>query len=148
MQRLLTAIALAAASITAPALAADFGVSISVGEPGFYGQLDVGNYGRPTLINTRPVTITRDRHGGAREPVYLRVPADHSRNWKRYCSQYDACGRPVYFVRDDWYSNVYAPRYREDHRDRRDEHDNRGDRHDDHDRNDRDGRDDHDRGGR
>ncbi len=148
MQRLLTALALAAASITTPALAADVGVSITVGEPGFYGQLDVGNYGRPTVINTRPVTIAKDRHGGSLGPVYLRVPADHSRNWKRYCSRYDACNRPVYFVRDDWYSNVYAPRYREDHRDRRDEHDNRGDRHDDHDRNDRNDRDDRGHDGR
>ena len=140
MKQLLTAMALAAAWMSAPALAADVDVSINVGEPGFYGQIDVGNYGRPALVNARPVTVARDRSGGSREPMYLRVPADHSRNWKRYCSRYDACGRPVYFVRDDWYNRVYAPRYREDHREgRRDEHDNRGDRHD----NDRNDRDDH-----
>ena len=144
MKQLLTTMALTAASIAAPALAADVDVSITLGEPGFYGPIDRGNYGRPSVINTRPVTITRDRYG-SREPMYLRVPADHSRNWKQHCSRYDACGRPVYFVRDDWYNNVYAPRYRQDHRDgRHDEHDNRGDRHD----NDRDDRDDRGRGGR
>jgi hypothetical protein len=144
MKRLLTAIALAAASITAPAFAAGVGLSITLGEPGFYGQIDVGNYGRPTVIYSRPVTITRSRYGAPGEPLYLRVPTAQSRNWKRYCSEYNACARPVYFVRDDWYNTVYAPRYREDHREgRRDEHDNRGDRHDNDDRNDRD---DHDRG--
>jgi len=47
----------------------------------------------------------------------LRVPPGHQKNWKRYCGRYEACGRPVYFVRDDWYNNVYAPQYRERHRD-------------------------------
>jgi hypothetical protein len=152
MKRLLTAMALAAASITAPALAAEFGVSVAVGEPGFYGQIDVGNYGRPAVIYSRPITITRGRYGTSLEPLYLRVPQGHSRDWKRYCGRYDACGRPVYFVRNDWYSNVYAPRYREDHRegrrDYRDDRDNRGDRRDNDDRNDRDDRDDRGRGGR
>ena len=149
MKRLLTAIALAAASITAPALAAEVGLSITLGEPGFYGQIDVGNYGRPTVIYSRPITIARSRYGAAGEALYLRVPTAQSRNWKRYCSGYNACSRPVYFVRDDWYNNVYAPRYREDHREgRRDDHDNRGDRRDNGDRNDRDDRDDRGRGGR
>ena len=153
MKRLLTAIALAAASITAPAFAAEVGVSIIVGEPGFYGQLDVGGYGRPPVIYSRPITITRSRYGASREPLYLRVPQGHSRDWKRYCSRYDACGRPVYFVRNDWYSNVYAPRYRDEHRGR-DYRDNRDERHDNDDRNDRnhrddrDNRDNRDRGGR
>jgi hypothetical protein len=34
--------------------------------------------------------------------VYLRVPPGHRRNWSRFCGRYDACGRPVLFVRDDW----------------------------------------------
>jgi hypothetical protein len=149
MKRLLTAIALAAASITAPAFAAEVGVSIIVGEPGFYGQLDIGGYGRPPVIYSRPITITRARYGASREPLYLRVPQGHSRDWKRYCGRYDACGRPVYFVRDDWYQNTYAPRYRDNHReDRHDDRDNRDDRHDNDNRNDRDDRDDRGRGGR
>jgi hypothetical protein len=136
MKRLLTAMALAAASITAPAFAADVGVSITLGEPGFYGRLDLGNYGRPPVIYSRPVTITRGRYGTSFEPLYLRVPQGHSRDWKRYCGRYDACGRPVYFVRDDWYKNTYAPRYRDDHRDRHD-NDNRNDRDDRNDHEDR-----------
>jgi hypothetical protein len=142
MKRLLTAMAMATASITAPAFAADVGVSITIGEPGFYGQLDLGNYGRPPVIYSRPVTITRGRYGTSLEPLYLRVPQGHSRDWKRYCGRYDACGRPVYFVRDDWYRNTYAPRYRDDHREVH--RDNRDDRHDNDNRNDRDDRNEHD----
>jgi hypothetical protein len=41
MERFLIA---AAATVTAPALAADVGVSVSIGQPGFYGQLDIGDY--------------------------------------------------------------------------------------------------------
>jgi len=117
-----------------PALAADVGVSISIGQPGFYGRIDLGSFPQPEVVYSEPVIIERTRV--IHEPLYLRVPPGHQKNWKRYCGRYEACGRPVYFVRDDWYNNVYAPQYRERHRD----HDDHG--HDDHDR----GHDDHDRG--
>jgi len=147
MKPIFAALALAAASITAPALAADIGVSISIGDPGYYGELELGNYGRPTLLRSHPITIERTRSGPVREPLYLRVPAAQSRDWKRYCGRYNACSRPVYFVRDDWYNNVYAPHYRNDHRhDDHDHHDNRDDRRDHDDRHDHDDRDDHGRG--
>lgn len=116
-----------AVMIATPALGADVGVSISIGQPGFYGQLDLGNYSRPPVLYSRPIIIQRAPRGVIREPLYLRVPPGHSRNWRRYCSRYDACGRPVYFVRNDWYNNVYAPRYREQHRHDRDDRNNRGD---------------------
>jgi hypothetical protein len=47
------------------------------------------------------------------EPVYLRVPPGHRKHWSKFCGRYDACGRPVLFVRDEWYTNTYVPRYRE-----------------------------------
>jgi hypothetical protein len=34
-------------------------------------------------------------------------------HWARWCGHYSACGRPVLFVRDEWYTNTYVPRYRE-----------------------------------
>jgi hypothetical protein len=117
-----------------PALAADVGVSINIGQPGFYGRIDLGSFPQPEVVYSEPVIIERTRV--IHEPLYLRVPPGHQKNWKRYCGRYGACGRPVYFVRDDWYNNVYAPQYRERHRD----HDDHG--HDDHDH----GHDDHDRG--
>ena len=148
MKPILTALALAAVAMAAPAFAADIGVSISIGEPGYYGEIQLGNYGRPTLLRSRPITIERSRYGAAREPLYVRVPATQSRDWKRYCGKYNACGRPVYFVRDDWYNNVYAPHYRNDHHGGRDDRDNRDNRDDRRDNDDRHDRDDRDRGGR
>ena len=49
------------------------------------------------------------------QPVYLRVPPGHEKNWRKHCQRYNACGRPVYFVQDTWYTNVYAPQYRAEH---------------------------------
>ncbi|MFO1504073.1 MAG: hypothetical protein U1F39_09700 [Steroidobacteraceae bacterium] len=132
MKKLIAALALTAAAAAAPAFAGNVGISISVGEPGFYGQLDIGGYGRPTLIYSEPVVLSPRYRSYA--PVYIRAPRDHYRNWGRYCGRYDACSRPVYFVRDEWYSNVYAPRYRQNYyaRNYRHDHhwDNRNDRRD------------------
>jgi len=134
MKKLLAALVLTAAASAAPAFAGDVGVSISIGEPGFYGQLDIGGYS-PRVLYTQPVVIERRYRNLA--PIYLRVPRDHYQHWSRYCGRYDACARPVYFVRDDWYRDVYSPRYRQQHYarnwrdDRYDRRDNwRDDRHD------------------
>ena len=35
-----------------------------------------------------------------RAPVYLYVPPAHQQNWSRHCAGYNACGQPVYFVRE------------------------------------------------
>ena len=91
------------------------GVSVSIGQPGFYGRIDIGNYyPQPQLIYPQPVIIGRAVPGY--QPIYLRVPPKHRNNWNRYCHRYNACGYPVYFVNDGWYENVYVPRYREIHR--------------------------------
>jgi hypothetical protein len=96
----------------APAFAADVGVSISIGQPGFYGQIDIGNVPRPQVIYAQPVVIQRAPQFVAAEPIYLHVPPGHEKHWGKHGAQYNACGRPVYFVRDDWYNNEYVPRYR------------------------------------
>ena len=113
MKRSFLAILLATA-VTA-ALAADVGVSISVGQPGFYGQIDIGNAPRPVLIYPQPVLIQRVQVIEPVQPIYLHVPPGHAKNWKKHCQKYDACARPVYFVKDDWYSNVYVPHYEQEH---------------------------------
>ncbi len=96
------------------ALAADVGVSISIGQPGFYGRIDIGDYPYPVprLIYPSPIVV---HPMGIYEPMYLRVPPGHAKNWKRYCSRYNACGHPSYFVQDNWYRHEYAPIYRERH---------------------------------
>ncbi|SMC28394.1 hypothetical protein SAMN02745857_03239 [Andreprevotia lacus DSM 23236] len=121
MKKFLLALATLGTLVTANA--ADVGVSVSIGDPHFYGQITIGDYPRPQLLYERPVVIVQQPR--PYEPIYLRVPPGHAKNWARYCAGYNACGRPVYFVRDDWYTNVYAPRYRHDHDDHRWEHDDR-----------------------
>lgn len=111
--------------------AADVGVSVSVGQPGFYGRLDIGNYPRPELIYAEPVIIERVAVRPA--PVYLHVPPGHEKNWSKHCGRYNACGRPVYFVRDSWYDGVYVPAYRERHGHDHDHDHHHGDHDHDHD---------------
>ena len=101
------------AALAIPAFAADVGVSIRIGDPNFYGQIDIGSFPRPAVIYAEPIIIRRS--AVVYEPIYLRVPPGHAKRWKRYCAGYHACNRPVYFVRDDWYTDVYAPRYRKHH---------------------------------
>ena len=101
----------------APTFAADVGVSISIGQPGFYGQIDIGNAPRPQLVYSEPVVIQRAPEFVSAAPIYLHVPPGHEKHWSKHCAQYHACGRPVYFVRDDWYNNEYVPRYQHGHDD-------------------------------
>lgn len=113
---------------TAPAWAADVGVSISIGQPGFYGRINIGDYPQPQVIYREPILV--ERGPVIREPIYLRVPPGHAKNWRRYCHQYNACGERVYFVQDRWYEDEYVPRYQQRngwHREDRDD-----DRRDDH----------------
>lgn len=111
MKRFLSALALVA--VAAPAVA-DVGVSVSIGQPGFYGRLDIGDYyPAPVLLYPQPVIIQRGPM--MPPPIYLHVPPGHAKNWAKHCRRYDACGRPVYFVQDRWYNDVYVPRYREQH---------------------------------
>ena len=105
---------LAAGLQTAQARDVDVGVSVQIGQPGFYGRIDIGDAPRPRLIYAEPVIISRPPRM-VYEPVYLRVPPGHERHWHKHCHRYDACGRPVYFVRDDWYKRVYVPHYYERH---------------------------------
>jgi hypothetical protein len=98
----------------APAMA-QTNVSITVGQPGFYGRIDTGGFAPPPVYYTQPVVVERQvRYVG--QPVYLRVPPGHRKNWNKHCRHYNACGQQVFFVQDGWYSNTYAPRYREQHR--------------------------------
>lgn len=124
MKRFLIAAALASATFMTPAFAADVGVSVSIGQPGFYGQLDIGGYPPPQVIYNQPIAIQRVPMD--RPPIYLRVPPGHAKHWGQHCREYNACGERVYFVHDDWYNREYAPRYQEGHREHHEEYrDNR-----------------------
>jgi len=115
MKRFLLTLAIVASA--APVFAADVGVSVSVGQPGFYGRLDIGNFPQPQLVYPQPVIIQAAPVGVvAPQPLYLHVPPGHAKKWRKHCHKYNACGQPVYFVQEGWYNNVYVPRYQEAHR--------------------------------
>ena len=121
----------------APVQAGDAYVNATVGgvfAPGVYGQIQIGNNPPPPLLYPQPVVITRGPAYVA-EPLYLYVPPGHAKHWGKHCAKYNACGRPVYFVRADnnnrWWDRDGrgpGPGYRGDDRGRG----GRGDRDDDH----------------
>jgi hypothetical protein len=103
----LAALTFAAASL--PAAATDVGVSIGVSQPGFYGRIDIGGVAvPPVLVYPQPVVIAPPRAVVVQQPIYLRVPPGHAKHWGKHCARYDACGRPVYFVQEDWYQRYYV----------------------------------------
>ena len=108
--------------LSASSIAADVGVSINIGEPGFYGQIDIGRFPAPQVLYPQPVLISPAPYAVRPGPIYLRVPPGHAKHWDKHCREYDACGRPVYFVQDRWYNDVYAPRYREHEHEHEHEH--------------------------
>ena len=101
------------ATVVVPTWAADVGVSVNVGQPGFYGRIDIGNVPPPQVIYAQPIIVQHVAQPP--QPVYLRVPPGHAKKWSKHCHKYDACTRPVYFVKDDWYNNVYVPHYQKTH---------------------------------
>ena len=113
MKRFLVGVALV--TLASSALAADVGVSVSIGQPGFFGRIDIGNAPQPQLIYPAPVIIQQVPVGVVRQPIYLSVPPGHEKKWSKHCRKYNACGQPVYFVQQDWYTNEYAPAYRSEH---------------------------------
>src|SRR5450759_1999105 len=126
MKRFLIAVAVAITTINTPALAADVGVSVNIGQPGFYGRLYIGDSPQPQVIYRQPMMM--ERAPMDRPPIYLRVPPGHAKHWSKHCREYNACGERVFFVQDNWYNREYVPRYQQQHRDRqgggRDEHKN------------------------
>jgi hypothetical protein len=103
MKKLLCAVAIVGA--VAPVMAADVGVSVSVSQPGVYGRIDIGNFPQPAVVVAQPVVIQQPRVVVAQpvQPVYMWVPPGHQKHWGKHCHEYNACGVPVYFVKDEWY---------------------------------------------
>jgi hypothetical protein len=93
--------------------------------PGVYGQVVLGNRPRPPLVYARPVVAVPVvvAEPVPMEPIYLHVPPGHAKHWRKHCHEYDACNRPVYFVR----SAEYEPGYRPDRRHEEHEHGHHGD---------------------
>ncbi len=117
MKKLLCVAAILTACASASAFAGDVGVSITVDKPGLFGRLDIGGIPGVQLVFAKPMLVAPPPfYAPTPAPIYLHVPPGYERHWRMHCRQYDACGRPVYFVRDRWYNDVYVPTRRE-HRD-------------------------------
>ncbi|HZP12267.1 MAG TPA: hypothetical protein VFB36_07585 [Nevskiaceae bacterium] len=105
--------ALLLATVASPAIA-QVSASITIGDPHFYGTINIGDVPEPPQLIYREPVVVEHVHV-VEQPVYLHVPPGHAKHWSKHCAAYHACGRPVYFVKDEWYENVYAPAYREKH---------------------------------
>ena len=124
--------ALAFGAYTPLASAGDVDISVAIkGEiaPGVYGRVDLTNRpAPPPVVYAQPVVIERPPPAAvAVEPIYLHVPPGHAHNWRKYCHQYHACNRPVYFVK----SAEYEPGYGRDRDHHRDHDEHHGDDHHD-----------------
>ena len=109
-------------------------VSVSVGgviQPGIYGRVEIGTRPPPAVIYPQPVIITRPVVVVAQPvvvapaPIYMHVPPGHAKKWSKHCYKYNACGQPVYFVKND-----YAQYYEEQehgHGKRKNKHKNKHD---------------------
>lgn len=121
IKHLFPSVALAAA-IATPALAGPtVGVSVGVVQPGGWARIDFGPVvAAPVLVYPPPVVILP---AASPVPGYRLVPPGHARHWQRHCGRYDACGAPVYVVRDDrsWRGAWPARGHRHDRRDERDD---------------------------
>jgi hypothetical protein len=113
-----------AGAVAVPAFATDVSASIGISQPGFYGQINIGDFPPPAVIYAEPVWVQRPPKLVYVQPIYLHVPPGHEKHWSKHCAKYGACGRPVYFVREDWYQAQYVPRYQhEDYYARGESHD-------------------------
>jgi len=98
-----TSLLLLAAFAAGPAFA-QVGVSVEVHQPGVYGRIDIGPQ-PPPVVYAQPIIIAPVHQ--RREPLYLYVPPGHQKKWDKHCARYNACDRPVYFVREDWVQQRY-----------------------------------------
>ncbi len=109
---LFTRAALAVLALTASASswsAIDVGVGVTIREPGVYGRIEIGTGAPPPpVIYRRPVVIAQPAVVVAEPPMYLYVPPGHARKWRKHCHRYEACGRQVYFVREEWVQARYV----------------------------------------
>jgi hypothetical protein len=96
---------------TATAFAGDVGTLGGLGEPG-YGQIDIHKFPKPDVVNPDPVVVRSVDGSVAGEPVYLRVPPEHAKNWRKHCQKYNACDQRVYFIEETWYNKVYMQEMR------------------------------------
>jgi hypothetical protein len=73
--------------------------------PGVYGRVDFGNAPPPVVVYPQPVVIVKESR--PLQPIYLHVPPGHAKHWDKHCHKYNACNRPVYFVKSKEYGHEW-----------------------------------------
>ncbi len=119
--QLACSVAVAWLALTGAAAATDVGVSVQISQPGVYGRVDIGRFPQPQVVVAQPVIIARPVvvvQAPQPQPVYMWVPPGHRQNWRKHCSQYRACGVPVYFVQDQWYDEKVRGHGKEKYKDK------------------------------
>jgi len=130
---------LAFGTVVPLAQAQNVGISATItGEivPGVYGRVVLGNRPLPPVLYAQPVVAEPVvvAQPVPMEPIYLHVPPGHAKHWRAHCHEYNACDRPVYFVRSAEYEPGYRPERRHEehehahHGDHEERGDDRGDR--------------------
>jgi hypothetical protein len=130
--KIATLLFIQSAAVVAHANDINIGVNIA-GEvaPGVYGRVNIGNT-PPPVVYTQPVVIVKQPHPV--EPIYLNVPPGHSKHWEKHCHEYNACGRPVYFVKTaeyepGWHGKDHEREHHEHGHDHDHGHDDHGHKH-------------------
>lgn len=78
-------------------------------DPGIFGVLDVSKFGKPAVINRKPVVGDRSTARASTKAVYVHVPVAREHRWPTLCKTYAACTVPVYFVTEEWFVGTYLP---------------------------------------
>lgn len=107
MNKNLLAIVLATFAVAPTFAQGNVGVSIGINQPGVYGRIDIGNFPPPRIVYPEPIVVLQSPIAIHQQPIYLYVPPGHQKNWAKHCGRYNACGQPVYFVREDWVRERY-----------------------------------------
>jgi len=81
-------------------------------KPGVYGRVAMTSTpaaAKPALVYSQPMMVDNPETTGVIEPVYLHVPPEHAKNWKKNCAKYEACNKPVFFIKSAEYEPGYVP---------------------------------------
>jgi len=113
MKNLIRSASILTISLSVSLQAADVGLSINIGQPEFYGRIEIDGYPQPKVLYQQPRSIYRGYEN--RNPIYMRFPPGHIKDWRQHCKQYNACNERVYFVQDTWYNQEFPPRYQAQH---------------------------------
>jgi hypothetical protein len=112
LKQTLAALALLVASAAGAATQVNVIVEGQI-RPGVYGRVEVGNPSVPPPVwRPQPVIIAPQPNVVEVVPVYVHVPPGQARNWRKHCHRYDACGRPVYFVKSAEYESRHSKKGR------------------------------------